>query len=365
MILLLTILSLLIIVVYVFLQQPKFGKLPSGDRLLKIKQSANYKNGSFQNINHTPDLTEGVGYWAVGKEFFFGKKVRIRPTDEIPSIKTDLLQLDVDKDVLVWFGHSSYFMQVDGKRILVDPVLSGSATPMPIGVRAFAGTDIYTVDDLPEIDFLFISHDHWDHLDYETIKKLKPKIKKVICGLGVGAHLEHWGYDNAKIIEKDWNEKIELTDHFTVHTVSTRHFSGRGIVRNKTLWISYVLQTPTLQIFIGGDSGYDSHFETIGKQFGAFDLVILENGQYDSHWRYIHLMPDEILKVAKQLHAKRILPVHSSKFVLGNHPWDEPLELITKNNETEKLNIITPIIGEQVDLKDTSQKFSSWWRGVH
>jgi L-ascorbate metabolism protein UlaG (beta-lactamase superfamily) len=120
-----------------------------------------------------------------------------------------------------------------------------------------------------------------------------------------------------------------------------------------------------MQIFIGGDSGYDNHFAEIGKTFGSFDLVILENGQYDSKWRYIHLMPDEILNVAKQLNAKRIFPVHSSKFVLGNHTWDEPLELITKNNETEKLNIITPLIGEQVYLKDNNQIFTKWWKTIN
>lgn len=364
MIITISILIVLAILLMAFLKQEKFGKLPSGERLLKIEQAPNYKNGSFQNISHTPDLTEGVSYWAVIKEFLFEKKMSTSPIDKIPSIKTDLLNLDINKDLLLWFGHSSYFMQIDGKRILVDPVFSGSASPLPFGTKSFAGTDIYTSDDMPEIDFLFISHDHWDHLDYETIKKLQPKIKKVICGLGVGEHFEYWGYDKAIIIEKNWNEKIELTEDFTVHTVSARHFSGRGISRNKSLWLSYVLQTPSMRIFIGGDSGYDTHFAEIGAEFGDFDLAILENGQYDSKWKYIHLMPDEILKVSKELKAKRILPVHSSKFVLGTHPWYEPLELITKNNEIEKLNVITPMIGEVVNLNDSNQVFTKWWEGI-
>jgi len=351
---------ILIVCAFAFLQQSKFGKLPSGERLQKIEKADNYKNGTFHNINHTPDLPKGVSYWDVTKKYLFTKKIDSKPSEPIPSIKTDLQNLNLDEDILVWFGHSSYFMQIDGKKILVDPVLSGAATPLPFGTKAFMGTDIYSTDDLPEIDILFISHDHYDHLDYKTVTKLEPKIKTVICGLGVGEHFEYWGYDPAKIIETNWNEKTDLADNLTVHTMPARHFSGRGLNRNKTLWASFVLQSPTKQIYIGGDSGYDTHFAEIGQKFGDFDLVILDNGQYDEHWPYIHLLPNEILTVAKELNARRILPVHSSKFVLGNHPWYEPLELITTNND-EELNIATPMIGEMVNLNNSNQTFSHWW----
>jgi L-ascorbate metabolism protein UlaG (beta-lactamase superfamily) len=345
-------------------KQAKFGKLPAGQRLERIKKSPNYKNGAFQNQSITPDLTDGANYFTVSKEFFFGQNERVSPVDEIPSSKTDLLNLDINQNVLVWFGHSSYFMQLDGKRILVDPVLSGSASPFSFTTKAFKGTDRYTTDDLPIIDYLFITHDHYDHLDYKTVVKLQSKIKTVICGLGTGEHFEYWGYEKSQIIEKDWNEKIELNNEFTVHVVPTRHFSGRGLKRNQALWVSFVLQTPSMQIFIGGDSGYDKHFKEIGETFGSFDLAILENGQYDKSWKHIHLMPHEILQAAKDLNAKSILPVHSSKFALGNHAWDDPLRLIIKNNITAKLNIITPMIGEQVNLKDTNQQFSHWWKDV-
>lgn len=352
------------IAAYAFMSQPQFGKLPTGERLALIEQAPNYRDGAFQNQSHTPDLTEGTSYWAVIKEFLFEKKANLSPVDSIPSVKTDLLGLLPDQDVLVWFGHSSYFMQIDGMKLLVDPVLSGSASPLPFGTKAFPGTDIYSVDDLPEIDVLFLSHDHWDHLDYKTIKALKPKVKLVICGLGVGAHFEHWGYDPAVLVEKNWNEQIDLGDGFTVHTLPARHFSGRGLKRNKSLWLSFVLQTPGKQIFIGGDSGYDSHFAEIGRQFGPFDLAIIENGQYDSKWRYIHLLPEEFMKAAKELNIKTILPVHSGKFVLGNHPWNEPLELVTQNAEAAGMKTITPMIGEAVNLNDPEQRFSKWWRAV-
>jgi L-ascorbate metabolism protein UlaG (beta-lactamase superfamily) len=358
------ILIVLVLSVVLFLNQPQFGKLPSGERLERIKKSPNYQNGFFQNLSVTPDLTEGVGYGTVMWDFLFGKKERQIPTETLPSVKTDLLNLPQDSDVLVWFGHSSYFMQVDGKKILMDPVFSGAATPMPVGGKAFAGADIYTVDDIPEIDILFISHDHWDHLDYKTIIKLKPKIKMVVCGLGMGAHFEHWGFDSKIIIEKDWNEHMTLGNGFSVEVLPARHFAGRGISRNKALWVSFAFKTPSLNLYLGGDSGYDRHFAEIGEKFGPFDLAILDNGQYDASWKYAHLMPNEILTAAKDLKAKRILPVHSSKFVLGNHPWDEPLEKIIANNISENLNIITPMIGAQVNLKDSTQQFTLWWRKV-
>ncbi len=364
MIIFLTVIVGFTIAVYIFMQQPKFGHVPSGERLERIKKSPHYKDGSFRNLSQTPDLTEGVSYYAVMKEFFFSEKKRVKPTDTIPHTKTNFLSLDPKEDVLVWFGHSSYFIQMDGKKILVDPVMSGTASPLSFTTPSFLGTDTYTPDDLPEIDYLFISHDHWDHVDHETLQTLKPKIKKIITGLGTGEHFEYWGFDKNIIFEEDWNTEIKLDSGFVVNTVPARHFSGRGFSRNKALWTSFVLQTPTSKIFIGGDSGYDTHFAEIGKKFGPFDLVMLENGQYDKSWKYIHMMPDEVLQAAKDLQAKRLFPVHSSKFALANHAWDDPLKRITEFNKSVGLPLVTPIIGERVNLKDTAQIFSKWWEGI-
>ncbi|TAH00955.1 MAG: MBL fold metallo-hydrolase [Sphingobacteriales bacterium] len=303
-------------------------------------------------------------YYNVLKEFFFEKKTELKPVSNIPALKTNLKKLDAKKDVLIWFGHSSYFMQVDGKTILVDPVLSNSASPISFTTKAFNGTNVYSENDIPEIDYLFITHDHWDHLNYETLKKLKPKIKKIICGLGTGQHLERWGFDLNKIIEKDWGQTILLDKGFIVNTVPARHFSGRGFKRNKALWLSFVLQTPSLKIFIGGDSGYDVHFEDIGNKFGPFDWAILENGQYDKSWKYIHMMPDVVLLATQKLKAKQLIPVHSAKFALANHTWFAPLHTITALNINKKIRIATPKIGEEVDLKKSDQNFTEWWVGI-
>jgi glyoxylase-like metal-dependent hydrolase (beta-lactamase superfamily II) len=228
----------------IYMKHPKFGRKPSGERLALIKKLPNYKGSKFINLKYTPELTEGNTMLGVTYDYIFYKGKRRRPTGVIPSLKTDLLKLPADKDVLVWFGHSSYFIQIDRMRILVDPVFSGNASPIPGTVKSFEGTDRYTANDFPPIDYLFISHDHYDHVDYPTLIGLKSKIKKVVCGLGVGAHFEHWGYPAQNIIEKDWNDTIELGEGFTAYTTPARHFSGRGFTRNNTLWLSYVLQTP-------------------------------------------------------------------------------------------------------------------------
>jgi L-ascorbate metabolism protein UlaG (beta-lactamase superfamily) len=354
---------LLAIAFYLFMDQPKFGRLSKGERLKKIQSSQNYRDGKFQNLSITPDLAEGVTYTSLLKDFFFGEKPRNKPSVVLPSQKTDLHALNPDENVLVWFGHSSYFLQVDGKKFLVDPVLSGAASPIRFTTRSFPGSDVYTPADFPEIDCLLISHDHWDHLDYDTVMKLKPKVKQIVTGLGTGAHLERWGFDMEKVIEKDWNETVELGGGFTIHTTGARHFSGRSFKRNQALWLSFVLKTPTKNLFLGGDSGYDSHFAAIGKQFGPFDLAILECGQYNTNWKYIHLLPEQMIPAATDLNTKMLMPVHWGKFALAMHAWDEPVSKVTEAAKTVNLPVLTPMIGEKVNL-DAPKIGGDWWKGI-
>lgn len=345
-----------------YIQLPKFGKAPSGERLERISKSPHYKDGSFVNLSPTSMLAEGFSYAKIMYNFFFKKHPDLIPKEKLPSVFTNLHKLAADTDVLVWFGHSSYFMQVDGLTFLVDPVFSENASPVPGSNKAFAGSNVYTADDMPKIDYLLISHDHYDHLDYETVTALRDKVRYVVCGLGVGSHLEHWGYPTNRIIEKDWNETVDLDNGLKIYTLPARHFSGRKFKRNNTLWLSFLLETPIRKIFIGGDSGYDNHFAEIGKRFGTIDLAILENGQYNVAWQAIHCLPEETLKAAAELNAKRLMPVHSSKFALGMHAWYEPLSEISRLNSQSNLPLVTPMIGEQVNLNDTTQSFSEWWK---
>ncbi|MGQ2983522.1 MBL fold metallo-hydrolase [Flavobacterium sp.] len=359
----LIIVILLIAGIAVFMKQPQFGRLPSGERQARIELSPNYKEGQFQNLSHTPALKEGVSMLRVLYEFFFNKSKRSKPRETLPSQKINLYDLDPNENVLVWFGHSSYFMQVDGKKILADPVFSGNASPVKFTTKAFAGADVYGVQDMPEIDILIITHDHWDHLDYETILKLKPKVKKVVTGLGTAEHLQTWGYDMARVEERDWNESITLGSGFTIYTTPARHFAGRTFTRNKAMWMSFVLQSPSFRIFLGGDSGYDYFFKEIGERFGPFDLAILECGQYNANWEYIHMLPEQVVAAAHDLKTKKLLPVHWAKFSLALHDWDEPIIRVTTEAEKQGMPILTPMIGEKVSL-DKPQVFRKWWEGL-
>ena len=362
MITLLIIAALFAVAVFIFMQQPQFGKAPSGERLERIQKSPYYKNGAFDNVSFTPQLAEDASMTKVMFRFLFGKNGHAKPQQNFKFTKTNLKNLNPNQNIYVWMGHSSYFIQIDGKKILVDPVFSGNASPVSFTTKAFDGADLYSAEDIPELDYLIISHDHWDHLDYETVKKLHPKVKQVITGLGTGEHLEYWNYDPKKIIELDWGENFDLGNGFKVYAETARHFSGRTFKRNQAIWASFVFETPQRKIYIGGDSGFDDHFEKIGDKYGGFDLAILENGQYNKDWRYIHMMPEEFLIAAKNLRTKRVIAVHNSKFELALHSWKEPLEKITTLNEKENQRLITPKIGEMVHWEDDAKVYEKWWK---
>ena len=296
-----------------FLHQPNFGRLPKGERLERIKRSPNYREGVFRNIDTTILMTSHKsrlsGIWS----FLFRKVEGLRPDEPIPAIKTDLRKI-------------------------------------PFVNKPFRGTEIYSPDDMPDIDYLVISHDHWDHLDYHTVKQLKGRIGKVVCPLGVGEHFEHWGFDKSRIIELDWKESATLSQQFIIHCLPSRHFSGRGLTPNQTLWASFLLETPDRKIFIGGDGGYGSHLKQIGEQFPDIDLAILENGQYNEDWKYIHTMPSLLEQTIKDLGVHRVLTVHHSKYALARHRWDEPLKNARNLSRNDSLTILMPVIGEVVNL---------------
>lgn len=329
---------------------PGFGRLPRGERLERIRNSPNYRDGQFHNLEHSPMMTGDKSQVRGMLEFLLRKKEGLRPDHPVTAIRTDLHALDVKSDLVVWFGHSSYLIQTDGRRALIDPVFR-SAAPLTFLNRPFAGTDNYTPDDIPDVDYLIITHDHWDHLDHRTVTELKPRIGTVVCPLGVGEHFEYWGFPKERIVELDWNEEAALGDGFTVRGLPARHFSGRGLSHNRTLWASFLLHSPSRTIYIGGDSGYGRHFAEIGRQFPQIDLAILENGQYNEAWRYIHTMPDQLARAAKDLGARQIMTVHHSKYALSKHRWDEPLQTEAALAADTTLNVLRPEIGEAVRLE--------------
>jgi len=342
----------------------QLGKAPTGERLEKIKRSFHSDKGRFKNLSPTRQFTEGYNLGKIAYQQIVKSFPDTTPPNALPNIKTNINTLDKEEDILLWFGHSSYYFQLRGKSFLVDPVFSGNASPIPRTNTSFDGSDIYSPDDFEQIDYLIITHDHYDHLDYPTIIKLRDKVKHVVCGLGVGAHLEYWGYDPAIITEGDWWDEVELQSNLRITYLPARHFSGRSFARNNTLWTAYLLETSDYKLFIGGDSGYDTHFTKIGEKFDSIDLAIMENGQYNKAWKYIHAAPKEAFQAANELRAKRALPMHSCKFKLSSHPWYEPLEVFTSCTSDRSMDVLTPMIGQPVYLRDEGQQFEKWWRKV-
>lgn len=338
-----------------------FGKTPSGKDLEKIVVSGNYKDGNFRNISPTKMLTKNASYIRMTWRFL-NKPRNTAPPKPLPSIKTDLRSLKQDKPVIVWFGHSSYFICINGKNILVDPVLSGYASPFSFTGKSFKGADIYSTADFPEIDILLLTHDHYDHLDYNTLLKLKPNVKTICTSLGVGSHLRYWGMDPAIITELDWWESKELATGIQVTAAPARHFSGRLFTRDKALWSSFILQSGDYRIYIGGDSGYGTHFKDIGEKYGPFDIALLEAGQYNEDWPDIHMMPEETVQASVDLKTKVLMAVHWGKFAIAFHPWDEPIKRVVAKAAELNVQLTTPMIGEPVVLNH-SYPVKNWWEG--
>lgn len=342
------------------LVQPKLGKHPSGKRLERIRKSPNYSNHSFQNSTPTELLLKSASRTKMFKDFFFGKPSFTKPPKAIPSLKTDLKNLSAENPTIVWFGHSSYLIKTKGFNILVDPVMQGEASPLPAFAKPFPGSDVYSLNDLPAIDLVLITHDHYDHLHYDSVRMLASTAKHFVTSLGVGAHLEAWGVPSEKINELDWWESTSISGEIELTATPARHFSGRSFVRGKTLWSAFVLKLNGYQLFLGGDSGYESHFKEIGNRFGSFDIALLECGQYGENWPHIHMLPEQTVMAAKDLNARILMPVHWAKFELSLHSWDEPINRATKFAKDNNHAVTTPMIGEPVIL-DSSYPDKRWW----
>ena len=338
----------------------RFGKLPDGERLERLKASPNYADGAFRNQAPT-EMLAGGSRLAVMWKFLFARKDSVRPPGPLPMRKTDLKALDKNRDLAVWLGHSSVYLQMGGKRILIDPVFEDSAAPFSFLNKAFAGAYPYSAADMPDIDCLIISHDHWDHLEYPAMISLQPRIKAIVCPLGVGSHLEYWGFSPAILHEGDWYDTFRPEPGLTVHVVPARHFSGRWISNNKTLWAGFVLETPGRRVFYSGDSGYGPHFAEVGERFGGVDLAIMENGQYDPAWSNIHASPEEAARAGEDARAKALLPVHAGRFTIAHHSWDDPYIRITEASRDKSFRLLTPVIGEVVFLDAPEQTFHRWW----
>lgn len=312
-----------------------FGALPK-----EGFSSPNWRDGEFHNPADTAVLDgnpEMEGGWL---KFLFGRGDRY-PDKPVKSVKTDLKSLR-DGD-FVWLGHSSFLLRLDGKTICVDPVLSGRASPIPFTIPAWSGSAPYEAADFPHIDWLCISHDHWDHLDKTAVSTLD--WNHAICGLGAGAHFESWNLK--KPIELDWGGKIRDGGLDIVFTPS-QHFSGRGLTRNKSLWGGFAFNAGSGgSVYFTGDGGYGSHFRDIGRTYGPFDMVFPDSGQYSRGWPKVHMFPEQAAQAALDARGKAAVPAHIGKFTLAWHPWDEPQKRFAAAAKEKGLACGLPLIGEK------------------
>ena len=354
------IILILLLVIFLFLKLwlPFGGRVSNSDKQNYSSRAKNYKDGKFHNENDFQTI-----YTSVVKNNFVSNK-KSTPIDKIPIEKSSYLENpDVDILNITWLGHSTLLMQMHGMNILIDPVLNNYSSPVNfIGPSRFSDLPIDN-DDLPNIDIVVISHDHYDHLDYRTIKEIDEKVEKYVVPLGVENHLERWKVDKNKIINLAWWEEVNING-LTIGCTPARHYSGRNLNdRYNTLWASFVFIDEYHKVFESGDTGFDSHFEEIYDKYGSFDLSLLDSGQYDSRWKSTHMMPEESVKAGKILNSKVIMPIHWGAFKLANHPWDDPIERFSIEAEKENIKYITPKIGETITY-DKDIYTLKWWKDI-
>ena len=353
-----------------YVHRPEFGRTPTGARLARVMASPHYVNGQFQNLVPVPVMSEEEGERenrvTAMLKFLFGDKTGLEPKQPMLAEKTNLAALDLQQDCVVWMGHSAFYMQLGGYRILIDPVFSPYASPLWFVNKAFPGSNVYAAEDIPAIDVLAISHDHWDHLDYPTVMALKDKCGHVVCPLGVGEYFEQWGFDMSRVHEEDWGTEISLAEDFSVHIVPSQHFSGRFLTQNPTLWGGFVFAAKNRKVYYTGDGGYGEHFKAVGEKFGEIDLMLAENGQYNLAWHPIHMLPEEAAQAAEDAKAAAVLPAHSGKFALSRHAWQEPYQRLSAASKGRPYQLLTPKIGELMRIgSENTQHFDAWWEQMN
>ncbi|MBR1715813.1 MAG: MBL fold metallo-hydrolase [Treponema sp.] len=364
MILIIAVLLVVTFPLYAVLFLPGVGGKPTKeDRADYVRRAPNFDGKAFHNEEEVDVMVKDAG-----EDENKASTKDVRPKTALPVMKPSFSATPSENDfTITWFGHSSLLVQVAGKNILLDPVFSEKLSPVSwIGISRFTPCPV-TVSDLPEIDLMILSHDHYDHLDYKVMKEISAKVKRVIVPLGVEAHLRKWKFDMDKVENLAWWEESVGEDGLTVACTPAQHFSGRWLTgRNQTLWASWVLKAGGKQIFYNGDSGFSSHYERIHEKYGDFDFALMECGQYNKRWASIHSFPEEGGDAMKILGARLAMPIHWGAFVLARHAWDDSVERFSRHAEETGLNFITPKIGETVDLtkEDLSQFQEKWWREI-
>lgn len=340
---------------------PVFGGRPNKEL---YKHFNNYVNGKFINESET-EMSMGVAdIFSMLRDSIKNNNER-NPVGEIPVSAIDWEKVNSEKDSLTWLGHSAFLLSVDNKKLLLDPMLGKIASPV-----SFAGSKRYRYsekmfsifDKMPFIDAVFITHDHYDHLDYHSIIKLKNKVGHFFVPLGVSSHLVRWGVQKEKITELNWWQEATLQD-IPVAFLPSKHFSGRGLFnRDTTLWGGWAIFGKHTSFYTSGDGGYGEHFKKIGEKYGPFDITLIEGAQYDRRWSSVHMIPEESVRAHVNVNGKNMMLMHWGAFTLAFHGWKDPVERAIEEAKKSGVNLIAPKIGETVTIEsDLNNQFSSWW----
>jgi len=365
-IVLITFVALLVGGTWGVLSLPQFGGELSGQRLARARANPHYRDGAF--VNPLPPAAYTADYvWSMFTGQFLGDEVRIPPAP-IPVKRIDPAELKAAPAPqglrAFWIGHASVYVEIDGVRLLIDPVFSDYASPFDMGPKRFHPPPI-ALADLPSIDAVLITHDHYDHLDMRTVQQLARGGARFFVPLGIGAHLERWGIAPDRIHDLEWWQEQTLRG-IRIMSTPSRHYSGRRFGdRNATLWTSWSVIGATHRFYVSGDTGYSDHFRTIGERVGPFDLSFFKVGAYGpgAPWLDIHMSPEAAVRAHRDVRARRFFPVHWGTFNLAFHNWDEPIKRTVAAAQANQVDLVTPQIGEIVDL-DREFVSRPWWETV-
>ena len=366
--------SLLIFSTYSLLGCSQLGENPSGTYLEELKKSPNYsiENKRFKNRreNLLEELGEEDSFWKNPMKRFSNNMLfnpnQTVPAKTLPEVRPPNIQKFLEPTgsiKFIWFGHSTILVNIRNTIVLVDPIFSPSASPVNFIVPRFQ-PPVLDLQELPKIDVVLISHDHYDHLDMHTVQYLKDYVSKFVVPLGVSAHLRSWGVQDIQITELDWWKSF---DFMGVSFTSTpaQHFSGRQALFNtqQTLWSSWVVQSGNVSFYFSGDSGYDVHYKQIGEQFGPLDLVFIDSGQYNVRWKGVHNLPEEAVQASIDLKGRYLVPVHWGMFNLAIHNWYDPIQESEKFSKKHNVKLMTPKLGQLISLEDQTMT-SDWWSNL-
>lgn len=336
------------------------GDVPDAEAVARYEKLPYFKEGRFQSPEELPHYPERVtGKGASGWSRFLLPNPHA-PKAPLPQIALNAASFKEPASVPLaayWLGHSSLIIELEGKRLLVDPVF-GNAAPLPGIVRRFGDAPILR-EQLPELDYVLITHDHYDHLEYATMRALRGRDIRFIVPLGVGAHLRKWGISAERIHEMGWGDRFEEKG-ISIAAERTIHYSGRTFeTRNASLWTSYALKGQQRRVFISGDSGYGEHFKDIGNKHGPFDLAFIEIDGWNPGWPKTHLFPAEVIQAYHDIGARAFVPVHWGVFDLARHPWDESIKLIAAlAAQSGDVKLLTPLMGERLTPESVT---AQWW----